>query len=129
VSADDVSPATAVELLGAADGLATSRRDRLSLARRTVPPAFLLLAFSSGVILSLNAVLLSLRIEGWAALAIMGLVVVTALDLALVVAVSEPYKGTIVVDPRPLADVVDDLDRGVFGPWGESPSGEDLGPA
>ena len=77
-----------------------------------MPPALLLLAFASGVVLCLDAVLIALPHQSWVGVAIGGLVVITALALALVVAVSAPYRGTISVDPLPIATVLEEVRRG-----------------
>jgi hypothetical protein len=46
-----------------------------------------------------------------------GLVVTVALDLALVVAISDPFRGSMRVVPRPLRAVCAALDEGQFGAW------------
>lgn len=115
----DVSPPIAADLLGATDELAAYRRDRLSLAARNIPPALLLLVLSSGVFVCLDAILLALHHQAWIAAAISVLVVIVALDLALVVAVTAPYQGPITVDPSPLRGVLEEIDRGVFGSVGD----------
>lgn len=119
VSDPAIAAITGADLLSAVDSLISLRRDRISLAARTMPPALLLLAFASGVVLCLDAVLLSLPYQQWEVVTVGGLVVVTALALALVVAVSAPYRGTISVDERPIAVVLDELSHGeldVIGP-------------
>ncbi|KAA0235361.1 MAG: hypothetical protein JJLCMIEE_01717 [Acidimicrobiales bacterium] len=124
----DVAPPLAADLLDATDELAGYRRDRLSLAARNIPPALLLLVLSSGVFVCLDAILLALHHQAWIAAAISGLVVIVALDLALVVAVTAPYQGPITVDPSPLLGVLEEIDRGVFGSVGEGQAGDDQAP-
>lgn len=109
---------TGTDLLGAVDALVSLRRDRLAQASRTMPPALLLLAFVSGVVLCLDVVVLSLPYGDWEGLTVGGVVVVTALALALVVTVSAPYRGTMSVDPRPLAVVADQVGSGDLGAIG-----------
>jgi hypothetical protein len=119
VSGPSVPAVTGGDLLHAVDSLISLRRDRLSLASRSMPPALLLLAFASGVVLCLDAVLLALPYQQWEAVTVGGVVVVVALALALVVAVSAPFKGTISVDAHPIAVVLDELSHGdldVIGP-------------
>jgi hypothetical protein len=119
VATSTVSTVNGADLLAAVDSLVSLRRDRLSLASRSMPPALLLLAFASGVVLCLDAVLLALPYRQWEVVTVGGVVVVTALALALVVAVSAPYRGTISVDSRPIEVVLDELSRGgleVIGP-------------
>ena len=118
VTAPGVGPVTGIDLIGAVDAMVALRRDRLSVARRSIPSALLLLAFASGVVLCLDAVLVALPHERWVSIAIGGLVVITALALALVVSVSAPFRGTITVDPRPLATVLDEVNRSDLDPIG-----------
>jgi hypothetical protein len=47
-----------------------------------------------------------------------GVVVVTALSLALIVAISAPYRGTISVDSRPVEIVMEEVARGDLGAIG-----------
>ena len=84
-----------------------------------MPPALLLLAFVSGVVLSLDVVLVALPYQGWIGLTVGGVVVITALALALVIAIGAPYRGTISVDPRPLGLVLDQVGRGTLGAIGQ----------
>lgn len=107
-----VDPVTGTDLLGAVDALVSLRRDRLSLAGRSMPPALMLLAFVSGVVLCIDALLVALPHSQWITVTVGGVVVVTALALALIVAVSAPYRGTISVDAHPLEVVLEALRRG-----------------
>ena len=110
---------TGTDLLAAVDALVSLRRDRLSRASRYLPPALLLLAFVSGVVLCLDAVIIALPYGGWEGLTVGGVVVVTALSLALVVAISAPYRGTLSVDPRPIEAAAEQVamgDLGAIGP-------------
>jgi hypothetical protein len=109
---------TGTDLLGAVDTLVSLRRDRLALASRTMPSALLLLAGVSGVVLCLDAVLIALPHGQWEVLTVGGVVVVTALSLALIVAISAPYRGTISVDSRPVELVMQEVARGDLGAIG-----------
>ncbi len=112
VAGPAINPVSGTDLLGSIDAMVSIRRDRLSLASRSMPPALLLLAFASGVVLCLDAVLVALPHAQWVGVTVGGLVVITALALALVVAVSAPYRGTISVDPLPLAIVLGEVNQG-----------------
>ena len=92
----------ASDLLGSADDVALTRADRIQAARQELPPALFVLATLSGIVLNLNAIALALRLEGWVGIVIGGLVVVIALDLALVVAIGAPFRGSLRVDSWPL---------------------------
>ncbi len=119
VTTPQVSPVTGADILSSVDTMVALRRDRLSAAGRTMPPALLLLAFVSGVVLCLDAVLIALPHQQWVGIAVGGIVVVTALALALIVAVSAPYRGSISVDPLPIVIVLDEVrgaDLDAIGP-------------
>lgn len=102
LATEQVSQVVAADLLGSADAVALTRADRLHAARQELPPPLFVLAFLSGVVLNLNAIALALRLDGWVGIVIGGLVVVIALDLALVVAIGAPFRGSLRIDEWPL---------------------------
>lgn len=114
-TAPGVGTAVAADLLSAAEGVAVSRRDRLNLAGHGLPAPLFLLAFVSGVVLCLNAIAVAVSLDDWVAIVIGGLVVLIALDLALVVAISDPFRGSLRVVPRPIEAVLRELEAGRFG--------------
>jgi hypothetical protein len=105
----------AEELIKAADKLAVTRADRLNAAGHDLPTPLFLLAFLSGIMLTLNSVALSLHLERGYSIVIGGLVVLVAMDLALLVALSAPFTGALRVHGRPLARVLDNLEAGDYG--------------
>lgn len=110
-----VSTAITADLLAAAEGVAVARRDRLNLAGHGLPAPLFLLVFVSGVVLCLNAISLAITVDDWVVIIIGGLIVLIALDLALVVAISDPYRGPMSVTATPIERVLNDLERGRFG--------------
>lgn len=108
--------AVASDLLSTSASVAVTRRDRLSLAGHDLPVPLFALSFLSGVALALTTVCLASTIDQWTTLVIAGVVVVIALDLALVVSISAPYRGDIAVGPDPIVHVLGELDSGMFGP-------------
>lgn len=112
----DVGSAVSAAVLTATEGLAVSRRDRLNLSGHGLPAPLFLLAFVSGVVLCLNAIAMAVSLEDGVAIIIGGLVVLIALDLALVVAISDPFRGPLRVVPDAIEAVVDELEAGRFGP-------------
>jgi hypothetical protein len=112
---DDVPGSVASDLTKAANQMAIARADRLNAASHDLPTPLFLLAFASGVMLALNAVSLSLHLERGYGVVIGGLVVLIALDLALLVAIGAPFGGGLGLHDRPLAHVRDDLDAGRYG--------------
>lgn len=107
----DLSASVSADLTAAVNQMAVIRADRINQASNDLPTPLFLLAFLSGVLLTLNAISLSLRFEpGFLAL-IGGLVTLVALDLALLVAIGSPFSGGLRVGQRPLRHVLDDLER------------------
>ena len=103
------------DLLGAAESVAVSRRDRLNLAGNGLPTPLFLLVFLSGVALSLNAAALGVGLDRWAGVLIAVLIAVIALDLALIVAISGPFTGHLRIHATPLIAVLEELRGGEFG--------------
>ena len=106
---DDTSDPVTWDLLGAFESVAMTRRDRLNLAGNGLPAPLFLLVMLSGVALSINAAVLAVGLDRSAGVLIAVLVVVIALDLALIVAISGPFTGHMRVEPRPLEAVRDEL--------------------
>jgi hypothetical protein len=113
---DSVRTSAASELTKAADAMAVTRADRLNAAGHDLPTPLFFLASISGVMLTLNSVALSLHLERGYAIVIAGLVILVALDLALLVALMAPFSGALRVHGRALARVLDELESGVYGP-------------
>lgn len=111
-----VHPAMTLDVLDAAQGLAVARRGRLALTGHGVPAPLFLLVFVSGVALCLNAIAVVIGTHGPVSVALAGLVVLVALDLALIVAISDPFRGPMRVVPARLEAVCADLRSGRFGP-------------
>lgn len=103
------------DVLKALDALAVARADRLNAAGHDLPLPLFLLAFISGVMLSINAVAVSLSFEPAYALLIGGLIVLIALDLALLVTIGSPFIGPLHVEPRALTRVLHHLEAGRYG--------------
>lgn len=115
-TAPGVRGAVCTDLLAAAEGVAVARRDRLNLSGHGLPAPLFLLTFVSGVVLSLNAIAVAVSLDAWVAIIIGGLVVLIALDLALVVAISDPFRGPMRVLPAPIEAVLGELEAGDYGP-------------
>ena len=119
----DVHEFAAEELIKAADKMAVTRADRLNAAGHDLPTPLFLLAFLAGIMLTLNSVALSLHLERGYSIVIGGLVILIAMDLALLVALSAPFSGALRVHGRPLARVLDNREAGDYGEYaGVEPS-------
>ncbi|MFO7592332.1 MAG: hypothetical protein R6X23_15840 [Acidimicrobiia bacterium] len=112
----DVPPTVAGDLTQAVDAVSVTRAHRCNVARHDLPAPLFLLAFVAGVVLVLTAVALALRLHGGDAVVLGGIVVTIALDLALLVAISVPFTGSLAVRPATLEHVLEDLETGRYGP-------------
>ncbi len=119
IAADrDVAPTVAGDLTKAADSISVERADRCNVARHDLPAPLFLLAFVAGIVLVLTTVALALRLERGDAIVLGGIVVTIALDLALLVAISVPFTGSLAARPAALEHVLEDLETGRYGPMG-----------
>jgi len=115
-TATGIASAVTADVLAALEALAVARRDRLNLSGSGLPVPLFLLTFVSGVVLCLDAVAVVIDPVGWEAVLIAGLVVVVALDLALIVAISDAFRGPMQIGPLPIEAVLNDIETGLFGP-------------
>lgn len=110
----DLGSAQAGELLAALDSLTSLRRGRLAHASNELPDGYLLVVLLSGLALVANAAALAIDRPGRVALLTGGLVVVVAVTLALLIAISSPFAGGFIVSGRPIDAVLFDLRAGAF---------------
>jgi hypothetical protein len=105
---------TSTELLASLDSLTTARRDRLAAASRELPALYVITLVASGVALIVNAGALTFRSSVRTSLLVVGLAIVVALCLALLFALSAPWKGPLIVSGQPIDAIVGDLKVGFF---------------
>jgi Protein of unknown function (DUF4239) len=111
-----ISPAISRQVVAATEAVVVSRADRLNVAGHDPPVPLFVLAFLSGIMLALNSIAVALRLEPGYGIMIVGLVIIIAMDLAIMVAISAPFDGSLRVHPSPLERVVAQLDAGRYGP-------------
>ena len=107
------SPA-GTELLASLDALTTSRRERVAAASRQLPLLYVLTLVTSGVALIANAGALGLRNRLRTSLLVLGLATVVGLSIALLFALSAPWRGGLLVSGEPIDSVIRDLQSGFF---------------
>jgi hypothetical protein len=112
----DLGSAQAGELLGALDSLTSLRRERLAHAANQMPDGYLLVVLLSGLALVVNSAALAIDRPRRVAMLTGGLVVVVAVTLALLMAISSPFAGGFVVSGDPLDAVLANLRSGFFQP-------------
>jgi hypothetical protein len=102
------------ELLMSLDAVTGSRRQRLAAASRHVPVLYVVTLVVGGVALIANAGALAFRSSVRTTLLVVGLAVVVGLSLALLFALSAPWRGALIASGRPIDAVVHDLRTGLF---------------
>ena len=112
----DLGSAQAGELLSSLDAMTSLRRQRLAHAANPLPNGYLLVVLMSGLALVANSAALAIAHPRRVALLTGGLVVVVALALALLIAISSPFAGGFVVGGAPLDAVAANLRSGAFEP-------------
>lgn len=102
------------ELLASVDAITTDRRARLASAAKQLPGLYVITLVVGGIALIANAGVLTVRVGGRGALMISGLTIVIGLSVALILALDDPWDGSVIVSGYPLDTVIDDLVHGYF---------------
>jgi hypothetical protein len=103
----ELGSAQAGELLGAMDSMTSLRRERLATSAHEMPALYLIVVVASGLALVVNAAALAVDRRARVAWLTAGLVVVVALVVALLLAITSPFRGGFVADRTPIDDVID----------------------
>jgi len=112
-----VPSATASEMNSAVADLTTSRRELITLAGSEMPLLLFALSAISGLALIINAMFVALRTGGNVTFVAIGIVVIVALDLALILGISAPFRGPFIVDKAPIESISEEVLQGVYLPW------------
>lgn len=102
------------ELLTSVDAVTSTRRARVVAAGHEIPALYVGTLVASGVALIANASALAVRGGTRISLLVVGLAGVVGLSLALLFALSAPWRGPITVGGDAIDAVVSDLDTGFF---------------
>ncbi|CAB4606123.1 unannotated protein [freshwater metagenome] len=109
-----VSTPASNELLAAVDELGATRRDLANAAGRTLPTLLLAVLALSGIILTINAVILVVESPGRSSFVVLSVVVLVSFDLALLLVLAAPFRGTLQASRAPVESVVHEIDSGFF---------------
>jgi hypothetical protein len=112
-SATDTTTQAGAEMLASLDDLTTARRERVTAQSTHLPTMFVFALFLAGLAVVVNAAALTVGRPKTGRLIVL-LVAVVAVDIALVIALWEPFSGAIPVSDRPLTDVIAQLGDGFF---------------
>jgi len=102
------------ELLAAVDEVSTGRRGRLADGARELPALYIVVLIVAGLALCANAGAIISAVSRRGTLLVATLTVVVALSLALLCAITGPFRGALAVSGEPLDDVLDGLRSGFF---------------
>jgi hypothetical protein len=102
------------ELLAAVDAVSSGRRGRLADGSRELPALYIVTLIVSGLALVANAGAIVSAVSRRSALLVAGLTIVVALSLALLCALTGPFRGALAVSGEPIDAVIDDLRTGFF---------------
>jgi hypothetical protein len=94
-----------------------SRRERVAIADRSLPTPLLILAILAGLALAANALLVSNRSGRRYSLVAGGIIVIIALDVAAILAISAPFQGAFLVDTAPISQLSAEVHSGQYLPW------------
>lgn len=109
-----LQPAVTAELVGALDGLTSTRRDLVAESTRRIPTGYLLMLAFAGIALVVNVSVLTLATGRRGLWLIVGLVLVVSTSLALLVGISASFAGPLRVDHAAIDRMILDLRAGVF---------------
>jgi hypothetical protein len=112
-------PASVEGMRAAASDMTSIRRERIARAGDTLPLGLLMLAVLAGVALVSNAIVVTLRSGRWDAVVAAGIVLIVALDLALIVGLDAPFLGPFRVSPAPIETLYHEVSAGGYLPWVE----------
>ncbi len=111
---DEIGTPASTELLTSLDAVTSGRRARTAAASREIPALYVVTLVAGGVALIANGAALAFRTSLRTLLPVMGLAVVVGLSIALLFALSAPWRGPLIVSGQPLDAVIRDLQTGLF---------------
>ena len=111
-------PALSAESLqSAVDDLGAERRARLAAANSVLPFSLFALAVISGIALITNLLVTTLRDGPRASWVSAGIVLVVALDIALILGLTGPFDGPFTVKIDPIVTLFQEISDGRYLPW------------
>jgi len=101
----------------AIESVTSARRQRVVIASQELPIALFALSVIAGIALVANALLVAVRAGPRYGFVALGIVLVVALDLAAILAISAPFRGPFQVDIAPVMEMVTELRAGQYLDW------------
>jgi branched-chain amino acid transport system substrate-binding protein len=112
-----VGSATANAIEESMANLTDVRSELLTIADSEMPIELLLLSVIAGFALIINALFVALRSGGNTVYVAFGIILIVALDLALIVGISAPFRGPFKVDSSPVETMASQVQSGLYLPW------------
>lgn len=109
-----MSVPASTELLSAVDELGASRHELTDSHSRSLPTLLLIVFALSGIALTVNAVILTVASRRRAAFVVSSIAVLVSLDLALLLVLAGPFRGTLQTSPKPIQEVVQRIETGFY---------------
>jgi hypothetical protein len=110
----EIGTPLSTELLTSLDAVTSGRRARIAAADRSLPALYVVTLVASGIALIANAGALVVGVGRRAAALVIGLAAVVGLSLALLFALSAPWRGPLVVSGDAIDRVIRDIRDGYF---------------
>ena len=101
----------------AIESVTSARRQRVVIASQSLHIALFALSVIAGIALVANALLVSVRAGPRYSLVALGIILVVALDLVAILAISAPFRGAFQVDIAPVTELVNELRAGQYLDW------------
>lgn len=111
------SPDAVASMRDALQELTRTRRERIAIASQGLPLALFVLSVIAGLALIANAIIVAMRSGHRYTWVAAGIIVLVALDLAAILAISAPFRGPFQASTRPLAGVARELRDSAYLPW------------
>jgi len=105
----------------AVDQLTAVRRQRVAIASQSLPFALFGISALAGIALIINSMVVALQSGSRYTLIAWGIVLVVALDLAAILAITAPFRGAFQADRVPIRELVTELESGSYQSWVDTP--------
>jgi len=94
-----------------------ARRERVAIASQDLPIALFALSLIAGLALIVNAIIVAMRAGPHYSWVAVGIILLVALDLAAILAISAPFRGPFQASTQPLQEIASELRRADYLPW------------
>ena len=111
------SSAALSSMAGGIEEMTQARRQWLAIAASSLPLPLLVLCVVAAAALILNALVVAIRSGSRYSIVATGLVLIVALDVAAIAAITGPFQGPFIAKPEPIVKLVNEIQDGRYKPW------------